>query len=142
MGPEYPLCSAGIVPVRRDRTGWRVLVVHARGQWDFPKGDIETGETPLETALREAEEETGITDFDLEFGDTWCDTSPAAGGKLARYYLAVTRTEELVLPVSVELGRPEHDDWRWVDFDMATALLRPKLQPVLAWTRKRLEPVS
>jgi len=56
----------------------------------------------------------------------------------ARYYLAVTMTEEIVLPVSIELGRPEHDDWRWVDFDMAGALLRPKLPPVLVWTRERL----
>lgn len=47
-------------------------------------------------------------------------------------------TEEIVLPVSIELGRPEHDDWRWVDFDMAGALLRPKLPPVLVWTRERL----
>ena len=138
MNTEHPLGAAGIVPVRRDRDGWKLLIVHARGEWAFPKGDMETGETPLEAALREAAEETGIGDFELEFGETWCDTSSHAGGKIARYYLAVTRTEQLVLPLSAELGHPEHDEWQWVDLTSAAALLRPKLQPVLAWARERL----
>jgi len=141
-GAEYPVCSAGVVPARRVAEGWKLLLVHARGEWDFPKGDIEEGETPLEAALREAEEETGIADLELEFGDMWCDTPASAGGRIARFYIAVTATERIVLPVSPELGHPEHDEWRWVDFDEAGRLLRPKLQPVLSWARERLEPVS
>jgi len=135
---EHPLRSAGIVPARREKGGWKLLIVHARGEWDFPKGDIETGETPLETALREAKEETGIADFDLEFGDTWCDTPPYSGGKVARYFLATTRQEQIDLPVSPELGHPEHDEWRWVDCAEAARLVRARLQPVLAWARERL----
>jgi|SRR5687768_5627570 8-oxo-dGTP pyrophosphatase MutT (NUDIX family) len=138
MEPSYPLCSAGIVPARRGAGGWKLLVVRARTEWDFPKGDIEAGETPLATALREAKEETGITDFELEFGDTWCDTPPYSGHKVARYYLAVTKQERIVLPVSPELGRPEHDEWRWVDCDGAALLIRARVQPVLAWARERL----
>jgi len=42
-------------------------------------------------------------------------------------------------PVSPELGRPEHDEWRWVSFDEAEHLLPPRLQPILAWARKQLE---
>ena len=30
------------------------------GHWDFPKGHIEDGESEIQTALRELEEETGI----------------------------------------------------------------------------------
>ena len=37
-----------------------------------------------------------------------------AGGKIARYSLAVSRQETITLPVSEELGRPEHDEGRWV----------------------------
>jgi len=130
--------SAGIVPARRTADGWKLLVLRAYSDWDFPKGNIETGETPLEAGLREAREETGIEDYEFEFGDTWCDTPPYSGGKVTRYYLAVTQQEHLVLPVSPELGRPEHQEWRWVDFDEAARLVRARLQPVLAWARQRL----
>lgn len=130
--------SAGIVPALRVADGWKVLLLRAYKDWDFPKGHIEEGETPLEAALREAHEETGIADFALEFGETWCDTAPYSGGKVARYYLAVTKEEQLLLPPSPELGRPEHHEWRWVYFDGAMLLIRPRLEPVLAWARERL----
>jgi len=134
----YAVWSAGIVPARRTGDRWKILILRAHGEWDFPKGRIEDGEMPLEAALREAEEETGITDLELEFGDTWCDTPPYSGGRIARYYLAETKKEEIMLPVSPELGHPEHDAWRWVDFDEAATLVRARVLPVLAWARERL----
>ncbi|RMD78012.1 MAG: hypothetical protein D6809_06825, partial [Gammaproteobacteria bacterium] len=54
-------------------------------------------------------------------------------GKVARYYLAESPGGEVRLPVSPELGRPEHDEWRWASYAEARALLPPRLQPVLAW---------
>lgn len=39
----------------------RVLVIHRRGKWDLPKGKMEPGEDPATTAVREVEEECGIT---------------------------------------------------------------------------------
>lgn len=53
--------SCGIVFL--DTVEEKVLMVHPTNQvdyWDFPKGRQEIGETPLETAIREVEEETGI----------------------------------------------------------------------------------
>ncbi|HZJ10658.1 MAG TPA: NUDIX domain-containing protein [Trueperaceae bacterium] len=39
----------------------RVLVLrHAGGNWVFPKGHLEPGETALQAALREVEEEAGV----------------------------------------------------------------------------------
>lgn len=127
--------SAGIVPLRRTDAAWRVLILRAYRNWDFPKGVIEPGETPLAAALREAQEETGITDFKLEFGEDHRDTTPYSRGKIARYYLAVTASEHIDLPVSPELGRPEHHEWRWTTFDEAAALLPPRLQPICDWAR-------
>jgi 8-oxo-dGTP pyrophosphatase MutT (NUDIX family) len=50
----------------------------------------------------------------------------------------VTKEEDITLPVSPELGHPEHDAWQWVDFDEAVALVRARVLPVLAWARERL----
>ncbi len=40
-----------------------LLLNYPQKHWDFVKGKIEKNEEPRETARREAEEETGITDF-------------------------------------------------------------------------------
>jgi 8-oxo-dGTP pyrophosphatase MutT (NUDIX family) len=134
-----PLVSAGIVPVRRAAGGWRVLILRAYGNWDFPKGVIDPGETPLAAATREAAEEADLTDLEFPFGEVYRDTEPYSGGKVARYYLAQTRKEDVVLPVSPELGRPEHHEGRWVDLDEAQRLLPPRLQAVLAWATEKLK---
>ena len=70
------------------------------------------------------------------------DTLPYAGGKIARYYLAETTDEDVKLPISAELGRPEHDEWRWVNFDEAEDLLSPRLAIVLDWARGTLPPAD
>lgn len=38
-----------------------VLFIFRNGKWDLPKGGIEKGESIEETAIREVEEETGVT---------------------------------------------------------------------------------
>ena len=131
--------SAGVVVVRRDAGEWRLLVLRAYRNWDFPKGLVEPGEAPLDAAIRETAEEAAIGDLAFDWGDAWCETAPYRGGKVARYYLARTGQTAVTLPVWPELGRPEHDEWRWVDFDAAGRLLPPRLQPVLGWARARLD---
>ena len=44
------------------------------GHWDFPKGHIDDGETEIQTALRELEEETGIAHANVL--DGFRDTKP------------------------------------------------------------------
>ena len=64
-GPQ----SAGLLLFRRGVTGLEVLLGHPggpfwrqreAGAWTIPKGGIDPGEAPLETALREFQEETGF----------------------------------------------------------------------------------
>ena len=134
-----PAFSAGVVVARQDTSGWRLLVLRAYQNWDFPKGIVEPGEAPLDAAIRETAEEAAISDLSFRWGEGYCETAPYRGGKVARYYLAETTQASVSLPVSPELGRPEHDEWRWVDFDEAKRMLPPRLQPILAWARKQLD---
>lgn len=42
------------------------LLIHRRGKWDLPKGKLDKGETLEECAVREVQEETGLTNIILE----------------------------------------------------------------------------
>ncbi len=116
----------------------RYLVLRAYRNWDFPKGLAEPGEAPLDAALREVREETGLDGLAFRWGHDFRETDPYSQGKVARFYLAETSRTDIVLPVSPELGRPEHDEYRWVDFDTARRLLPPRLVPILEWARGRV----
>lgn len=94
---------------------------------------VEPGEEPLAAARREVREETLIEDLDFTWGEVCQETGPYGHRKIARYYLAATRTARVVLPVSPELGRPEHDEWRWVDCAAALSLTCARVQPVVRW---------
>jgi 8-oxo-dGTP pyrophosphatase MutT (NUDIX family) len=133
-----PKRAAGAVVFRRTERGPRLLVLRAYKNWDFPKGMIEPGESELDAAKRETAEETGLTGLEFPFGDAHKDTVPYAGGKIARYFLAETDQSDIELPVSAELGRPEHHEWRWVSLDEAEDLLPPRLAIVLEWARRTL----
>lgn len=130
--------AAGAVVFRRTGSGVRLLLLRAYRNWDFPKGMLEPGESELDAAKRECAEETGLSDLDFPFGDAHKDTLLYAGGKVARYFLAEAGEAAVKLPVSPELGRPEHHEWRWVSLDEAEELLPPRLAIVLDWARQTL----
>jgi 8-oxo-dGTP pyrophosphatase MutT (NUDIX family) len=50
-----------------------LLFIFRRGKWDLPKGKIEKDETKEESAIREVEEETGISNLTLKrkVGETY-----------------------------------------------------------------------
>lgn len=130
--------AAGIVPVRFDsadpeQAEPRFLLLRAYNYWDFPKGELAPGEAPLDAALREATEETGLDDFRLRWGEDHIETERYGRGKIARYYLALVKDGEVNLPVSPELGRPEHHEYRWVTPAEARELLNDRVRRVLSW---------
>ena len=49
--------AAGGIVTAHDGT---MLLIQRNGRWDLPKGKVEPGETLLQAALREVQEETGI----------------------------------------------------------------------------------
>ncbi len=60
-GGETPARVAGAGGVVFNARGEVLLICHRRGSWVFPKGHIDAGETPLVAAVREVEEEAGVT---------------------------------------------------------------------------------
>jgi len=131
MSPRTPRLSAGVVVVRQTEEGWRFLLLRAFNHWDFPKGMVEAGEEPLGAAVREVREESLISDLDFSWGESSTRTGPYSRGKVACYFIARTRTADVSLPFNPELGRPEHSEFRWVDYDEAVQLVSPRVRPVL-----------
>jgi 8-oxo-dGTP pyrophosphatase MutT (NUDIX family) len=128
--------SAGVVVVRRTSDGWRVLLLRVYNYWDFPKGLVEPGEDPLTTARRETREETTLDDLEFAWGESSIDTAPyGREKKVARYFIARTATEAITLPVNPELGKPEHHEWRWCDWQTAEQRVPERLRPVLRWAQ-------
>jgi bis(5'-nucleosidyl)-tetraphosphatase len=134
-----PIRSAGVVVVRQDHGEWRVLLLRAYNYWDCPKGLVEPGEDPLAAACREVREEAGVEDLEFRWGHGFIETPPYSKNKVARYYLAETRTADVKLPVNAALGAPEHHEFRWLTFDAAMELVVPRLQAVLSHARQQMD---
>lgn len=128
--------SCGAVIVRRGDGGWLTLMLRAYRNWDFPKGLCEPGESPLEAAVREVREESGIEALHFDWGERFTETGPYSRGKTARYYLARTEQVAVRMGISPETGRPEHHESRWVDFDDAYDLAAPRVRGVVQWARE------
>jgi len=66
------------------------VVSSDRGNYGFPKGKREKGETTFETALRELQEETGLQEKDIELQSksVYFDEISNKGNICVRYFLA------------------------------------------------------
>ena len=43
-----------------------ILMIFRRGHWDLPKGKLDEGETIVSCAVREVQEETGLSDIHVD----------------------------------------------------------------------------
>lgn len=125
--------SAGVVVVHSAAPAVRYLLLRAYRNWDFPKGLVEPGELPLDAALREVREETTLQNLHFDWGTDFMDTGPYNKGKISRYYIARSAATQVHLPINPELGFPEHQEARWVDFSTALSMVSARLLPVMHW---------
>ncbi|UCF94623.1 MAG: NUDIX domain-containing protein [Desulfobacterales bacterium] len=128
------ILSAGTVIVRKDHGEWKYLFLRAYRNWDFPKGIVEPPETPLETAKREVQEETGIRALSFRWGEIFKETLPYnRGTKIARYYIAETSDSAVTLAINPEIGKPEHHEYRWISGEEIERLAPARLRPIIQW---------
>ena len=133
------LLSAGVVIIRMLDNTPHYLLLRAFNFWDFPKGMVEANEDPFAAAQREVAEESGLTELDFRWGREFRETPRYGPNKVARYYIAAAPCGEVYLPISAELGKPEHDEFRWVDYAQARAMVSIRVQSILDWARDTIE---
>lgn len=110
--------SSGTVIFRDTPEGIVFLLLHyPSGHWDFVKGKMEKGENPLDTVVREAKEETGISDLNFVDGfEENIEYDFQFEGELIHkkvvFYLAKTNTEKITIS-------HEHLDFVWLDYKSA-----------------------
>jgi 8-oxo-dGTP pyrophosphatase MutT (NUDIX family) len=108
--PTDPLIAAGVILRRATASGdrWLLLRGAKHGEWGFPKGHQDAGESVFDTALRECVEETGIALLAVEGAPIELHYRvPDGRAKTVVYFPAVTACQAVVLS-------HEHDDGAWM----------------------------
>ncbi|MDP2641026.1 MAG: bis(5'-nucleosyl)-tetraphosphatase [Candidatus Yanofskybacteria bacterium] len=116
--------SAGAVIVRMEQQVPFFLLLHypsarraKREYWDLPKGHMEKGETEQETARREVEEETGLSDivFEESFREPIHYTFQFQEKRISKtviFFLARTNQEQVKIS-------HEHVGYIWLPYEEA-----------------------
>jgi 8-oxo-dGTP pyrophosphatase MutT (NUDIX family) len=126
--------SCGFLIVRGNPIESFLLMKHPR-RWDLPKGHADEGETELQCALRELQEETGISPADIEvdpvfrFEHSYPVNQKRYGGqgridKLLRIFLG-----RLIRPVDIVVT--EHDGHAWLPWKPPHRIQELTIDPLL-----------
>lgn len=147
--------SAGILFFRRSAQGVEVLLIHPGGpywsnkdvgSWQIPKGLIGPGESAVDAARRETEEELGIR---LDGAPVPLATIRQAGGKVVEAFALeqdidpdTIRSNTFELEWPPRSGRlvafPEVDAARWLTLQEAETVVLKSQLPLVAALRSLL----
>lgn len=125
--------AAGILLLTRTRPRQFLLMRHA-DRWDLPKGHCDPGESDLQTALRETEEETGIDRdsialvpdfrFELSYPVRYKRNGKQLFQKTVVYLLG--EIESAVTPTLTE-----HQSFQWFDWNPPHRIQSQTIDPLL-----------
>ena len=131
--------SCGYLIYRNDtnkhgKTKLKFLLMRHANRWDLPKGHVDPGEKKKQCALRELEEETGITFGDIKVDDrfkfkekyivTYKRDDKVKKRKTLTIYLA-----ELINPVDIVLT--EHIGYQWIEWKPPHRIQENTIDPLL-----------
>ncbi len=121
-----------------NKKGNKFLLMKHPTRWDIPKGHIEKGETDLEAAIREFEEETGIDkkkvqlykdyEFKLKY-ETFEKRYKEKCNKTLIVYLAKLKED-------VKIKVTEHEDFKWFEWLPPHKIQEKTIDPLLKYTEK------
>ncbi|CAG4947765.1 unnamed protein product [Colias eurytheme] len=118
-----PTRAAGLVIYKHSNQLIQFLLLqtsYGEHHWTPPKGHVDPGESDWETALRETQEEAGLTQNDLEIDKNTKKTlSYEVNGKPKEviYWLA-----KLINPETPVKLSDEHQDFKWLPLQQAQEL--------------------
>ena len=124
--------GAGVVVIREFKDGWRILGLRVYGKYDLPKGAIDPGEDAFTAAVRETNEEAGISDLKFKWG-----TEALALDHL-KMYIAETAQDPVILK-NPHSGIYEHHAAEWFSWDDIAGRVYPYLRPAIIWARDIVE---
>jgi bis(5'-nucleosidyl)-tetraphosphatase len=110
--------SAGIIVYRIENEQVEYLLLqYGAGHWDFAKGKIEKDETKKEAALRELQEETGLSadiepDFEETFSYIFHDYDKQLAQKTVYFFIGQATHYNVILS-------DEHIDYAWLTHKQA-----------------------
>ena len=125
--------AAGVL-VTRGQPVESFLLLRHRDRWDLPKGHLDAGETEIQCALRELEEETGIrpADVDLDGEFQWSieyEVDSKRFGERCRktvvYFLGRLVRDVPIVPT-------EHASWQWFTWQPPHHIQPQTIDPLLA----------
>lgn len=126
--------SCGVLIVRGDPIQSFLLMIHPT-RYDLPKGHVDKGESEIECALRELEEETGIQPGDIRLVADFRYTQTYRVS-LKRYGFE-PRTKILVMFMAqllkdVPIRLTEHVGYEWRDWNPPHRIQAQTIDPLLA----------
>jgi 8-oxo-dGTP pyrophosphatase MutT (NUDIX family) len=110
--------SAGIIVYRTiNDIPEYLLLQYGAGHWDFAKGKMESGETKEQAALRELQEETGLSahrepDFEESFSYIFHNYDKKLAQKTVYFFVGPATTTDVTLS-------DEHIDYAWLPYKEA-----------------------
>lgn len=130
--------SCGFLIFRNDYQSF--LLMEHKTRWDLPKGHVDPGESDLECALRELDEETGIKESQLTIDEHFRFVDVYTVRPKKRDYEPHEKNLIIFLAQiddsETEIELTEHIGYKWVDWKPPHKIQEKTIDPLLEFLDK------